>query len=99
MKKIYPAKDPDERLTYGFNWSPRNIGIERINLITASVISGSVIIPQTTVEDVPNARDGQGTTFIATGGVDGETCEIKLHAETAEGSIMEQTVYLPIRQK
>lgn len=99
MKKIYPAKDPDERLTYGFNWSPRNIGIERINLITATVMSGSVAIAQTAVEDVPNARDGQGTTFVAINGVDGETCEIKLHAETDAGSIMEQTVFLPIRQK
>lgn len=99
MNKVYPAKDPDETLKYGFNWSPRNIGTERIILVSTTVEAGTVVVMSSAVEDVPNARDGQGTTHIISGGANGETARIKLHAETNGGSILEQTVYLPIRQK
>lgn len=99
MRKVYPHKDPDEVLKYGFNWSPRNIGTERITIFNATVQTGSITIQQTAVAEVPNARDGQGTTFTVSGGADGEMCEILLQATTDAGSILQATVYLPIRQK
>lgn len=99
MKKIYPSKDPDEILKYGFNWTPRNIGTERIILASTQVLGGGVTVLSSAVADVPNARDGQGTVHTVSGGTDGQTAEIKLHIETDAGSVLEQTVYIPIRQK
>lgn len=101
MKKIYPAKDPQETLPYGFNWSPRNLGTETLTVVTATVLSGTVSVLSSEVRnDVPGAREGQGTVHVISGGVDGEMAEILLHVENAAGTIeMDQTVYLPIRQK
>jgi hypothetical protein len=99
MKKIYDAKSPGEKLKYGYNWSPMNIGVEVLVTVDATVVDGSAVITSTAVEDVPNARDGQGQVFILQGGVDGEMTEILLEALTDEGSEMEQTVFVPIRQK
>lgn len=101
MKKIYPAKDPDEVLKYGFNWTPRNIGTEVITTINITIVAGAILVLDSAVEEVPNARTGQGTTFILSGGVNGEMCELLLHVETdaVPPSVLEQTVYLPIRSK
>jgi hypothetical protein len=99
MKKVYPAKDPSEILQYGFNWTPRNLGAEVITLIDADVISGSIAIQSAVVDTVPGARTGQGTVMVISGGVAGELCEINLTVTTDLGSVAEQTVYLPIRDK
>jgi len=101
IKKIWPAKDPQENpsLPYGFNWTPRNIGTQQIVSIDTTVISGSVTVDASTVAEIPNARTGQGTAHVFSGGVDGEMCELLLTATTEDGSVMQQTVYLPIRQK
>lgn len=99
MKKVYPSKSSAETLKYGFNWSPRDIGSERIILFDVSVISGGVTILAQTVEDVPNARTGQGTTFVVSGGTPGDAAELLLHIETnaVPPSVLEETVYIPIR--
>lgn len=99
MKKVYPTKGSAETLKYGFNWTPRDIGTERIILFDVTVISGGVNVLVKTVEDVPNARTGQGTTFVVEGGIPGDPAELLLHAETnaVPPSILEQTVYIPIR--
>jgi hypothetical protein len=99
MKKIYEAKSPGETLKYGFNWSPKNLGTERIIVADATVQEGTVVVLQTSVEDVPNARDGQGVMYTITGGANGEMAKILLEIETDAGSKAQQTVYLPVRQK
>lgn len=101
MKKVYPPKDPQETLPYGFNWSPRDIGSQRIVTINATVVSGTITIPTSQVGEVPGAQSGQGTVHVISGGADGEMAEIRLTATTdaVPANIMEQTVYLPIRQK
>jgi len=101
MKKVYPAKDPQETLYYGFNWTPRNIGSEQIVTVTCTPLAGTAVIDACGVAEIPGARSGQGTVFVLSGGVHGEMTEILLHVETdaTPPSIMEQTVYVPIRQK
>jgi hypothetical protein len=99
MRKLYPPKSPAEVLKYGFNWSPRNIGTERITIANATVVTGTCTVLQTAVADVPGARDGQGTIYTISGGADGEVCELFLEARTDAGSDLEATVFLPIRQK
>jgi hypothetical protein len=98
MIKQWPSKSPGEVLKYGFNWSPRNIGTERIIIAGATVQEGSVSVLQTAVDDVPNARDGQGTVYTISGGTDGQTAKLLLECTTDAGTELEQTVYLPIRQ-
>lgn len=99
MRKVWPAKAPGETLKYAFNWSPRNIGNSRITAPSVQKITGTVVIGAITVEDVPNARPGQGVTYIISGGVNGEMNELLLKATLDTGELLEQTVFLPIRQK
>ena len=99
MRKVYPTKAPAETLKYGFNWSPRNIGTERIIAPTATVVSGTITVDEIAVADVPNARTGQGTVYTISGGADGEMAELLLEITTDAGSVLQQTVYLPIRPK
>ena len=100
-RKIYPPKAPNEVLRYGYNWSPKNIGSEQIVDIDATVISGGVSVLANTVEDVPNAREGQGTVHVISGGTLGELAEILLTATTdaVPPSVLQQTVYIPIQPK
>lgn len=99
MRKIWPAKDPDESLRYGFNWSPRNIGVDTILTIDVTVVSGTVVHVASEVANVPNARTGQGTIHRFSGGTAGEMNEILLQITTSGGDTLQETVCLPIRNK
>lgn len=97
MKKIYKPKGPAERLSYGYNWSPRNIGSEQIVDVDCTVHEGTVVIENCGVVDIPNARTGQGTMFTASGGAAGEMNKITITVTTDAAHILEAEVYLPIR--
>ncbi len=105
-RKVYPPKDPDETLPYGFNWTPRNIGEQQITSIDVDIVSGTITNPSNAVDtdgSVIGARQGQGSVHVFAGGTPGETCEILYTVETdggpPTGSLLQQTVYLPIREK
>lgn len=99
LKKIYHPKHPVEVRKYGFNWSPKDIGTEVIVDIAADVIDGNCVAEIAVVGDVPNAIEGQGTHHVISGGIDGETCEVRLTATTdaVPPSVLVATVYHPIR--
>jgi hypothetical protein len=98
MKK-WPFKDPDEVLDYGFNWTPRDLGTDTIVTTTATVVSGTVVVDSHTVDVVPGASTGQGTRTWLSGGTEGETCELNLHAITAAGRELEQSIQIPIKKR
>jgi hypothetical protein len=102
-RKVWPAKDPNANARYGFNWSPKNLGADVITSITCNVVSGTAVCEGSSIGEVPNAHEGQGTIHRFSGGTPGELNEILLEIETnggpPDGDIFQQTVYLPIRNQ
>jgi hypothetical protein len=85
------AKDPDERLDFFINWEDRLEG-DTIETSVWAVDSGSVEIDE---DDVI----GDITSVWLTGGVLGETCQVRNTITTTEGRIRELTGKLRIQAK
>lgn len=84
------AKDPDER--YRYSWTPA----------AGDTISGDpaivVIEGGATLDGDPTKVDGDtAAKFNLVGGVDGETTMIRARATMSSGDIVEQTIFIPIR--
>jgi hypothetical protein len=90
--KIWPSKDPDEHLDYGFDWSPRALD-GPILTTTCDVISGSVVCPAHGL-----APDLSSTTTWLSGGMAGERCQLLLRITTATQTL-DQTVYIDIKNR
>lgn len=98
MKK-WPPKDKDERLNYGFDWSPRDIGEAVITETTAEVITGTVVVDVHEPGEVEGVASGKATVTWLIGGTPGETCELLLHAKTSGGHELDETIKIKIRER
>lgn len=95
----WPPKDPDEVLNYGFDWSPRDLGLATITVATAVVLEGNVVIDSCEAAEVEGVRSGQGTVTWLSGGAAGETCKIQHRAETTAGHKLDQTITIKIKER
>lgn len=98
MKK-WPPKDKDERLNYGFDWSPRDIGTAVITETTAVVLIGTVVVDVHGPAEVEGVASGKGTETWLMGGTPGETNTILLHAKTNGGHELEETITIKIKER
>jgi len=94
MAKSWPAKDPQEVLDYGLDWSPRMTEGDTIIMHSATVTVGAV-----EVDDSYINNNGTSTTTWLSGGVADEPCEINLQAKTAEGRVFEETLKIKIKNR
>jgi hypothetical protein len=99
MARTWPFKDPEEVLDYGFDWSPRALDEDLIESTTAEVVTGDVVIDSHGVAEVEGVLTGHGTVTWLSGGTAGTACEINLHAVTAGGRELEQTLKIKIKER
>lgn len=103
MTNTWPFKDPDETLAYGFNWTPRHLGV--IQSSTAVVTTGSVVVDSHGVASITDPATGvvvaagKGTQTWLSGGTVGETCRIELTAIDDVGDIAQETVTIKIKER
>jgi hypothetical protein len=88
----WPFKDPDERLDYVFDWSPRGLTGDTIETVTPVIISGTIDIEANEIESLT-------TRHWISGGAVGEKCEIKITITTAADRTLEDTVYISIQSR
>lgn len=90
--KHWPAKYPEERLDYKFDW---------VNLLDGDTITGTVIAtPLGSVGltiDAPVSTVGTVSTLWISGGAPSQTSRVLLKATTAGGRTIEYEVRLPVR--
>jgi len=92
--KKWPNKDPQERLDYTFDWSPRGFPDDVITVFTATVTEGDVQTDGTEI-----LEGGSRTLVWLKAGTDGTTCKVLLHAETSDNRIFEETIQIKIKSK
>jgi hypothetical protein len=97
--KPWPAKDPEEVLDYGFDWSKRQIGEDVIVQSTAQVIEGDVVVNEHGPGPVLDCPHGQGTVTWLSGGTAGTTCLIRLHMITTSARQLEETLKIKIKER
>jgi hypothetical protein len=87
----WPPKDPDERLDYNIDWSPRLSAPDVISASEWFVPDGLV------VED--EDMSSSSTTIWLSSGVLAEAYDVLNRINTVDGRIMDQTVTLKIKTK
>lgn len=92
--KNWPAKDPNEILDYGFDWSPRGLEGDTIVSFTATVQEGTVV-----VDDSSFSPTSFTTVTWLSGGVDGETCKVLLRLTTVLGRTLDETMTIKIKSR
>lgn len=95
--KNWPAKDPNEVLDYGFDWSariPQGIEGDTIVTFTSTVVEGTVV-----VDDSLSSPDSLQTVTWLSGGADGETCKVELRITTALGRTLDETMTIKIKSR
>jgi len=93
MTKVWPSKDPDERLDYTVDWTDR-LSSETITNSTWA-ISGLDAVLTTDGDAIENPR----TKIWLLAGTLNKTYYVLNHITTSGGRIMEQTVKIKIRAK
>lgn len=99
--KTWPPKDPDEVLDYGFDWSPRDLGSDTIVTTTAVTVDGDVVVDSHGVGEIEGGipESAQATVTWLSGGTAGTTCQVLLHALTAAGRELEETLKIKIKER
>lgn len=92
--KNWPAKDPNEILDYGFDWSPRGLDGDTIVSFTSSVVEGTVV-----VDDSSFSPTSFTTVTWLSGGAEGETCKVLLRLTTALGRTLDETMTIKIKSR
>jgi hypothetical protein len=90
MVKTWRSKDPDEVVTYSYDWGP--------DLNPGEVIVGATAtspIPAGTTFD-PATHDDTHVSILVSGGTDGEEATFLIHIETSANQEFEDSVVLPI---
>lgn len=96
--KIWPTKDPDEELTFGYDWLP---DLEAGETLITGVFEGvdyplvEQTVPAGTTIEAEQQDDSQLTLTIS-GGTDGMEAAFLIRVRTSLGNIFEDTVLLPI---
>jgi len=108
-----PPKDPQEVLDYGFDWRPRQLGVDVIVTTTAQLYTtggddgvlvtdppdGWLVIESHAVGEVEGVPAGQATVTWLSGGTSGETYFVNLHASTASGRELEQRMSIKVKER
>jgi hypothetical protein len=92
--KVWPSKDPDEELRYGYDWSPDLLPGETL---TAAVAVTPTDAAGTTVTAVQH--DDTTVTALISGGIDGQEASYLVRVTTSLDNTFEDTVVLPIIAK
>ena len=92
--KTWPAKDPNEILDYGYDWSPRGLEGDTIVSFTSTVESGTVVVDDSVFE----ASNFTTITWLS-GGTEGETCKVLLRLTTALGRVLDETLSIKIKSR
>lgn len=90
--KVWPVKDPDERVRRGVNWAP-DLEDDTITASEWFVEEGTV-----TIDDGDSFTDSTTTVWLL-GGTLGETCIVTNRITTLAGEILDQSVKLKIKAK
>jgi hypothetical protein len=90
MALSWPAKDPEDRLDYSFDWRPL-IGEDVIDTHDAVVVSGTVDITDTSLD-----LTKRNQTVWLMGGVDGETSTVHLTITTEGQRTLSQLVLIKV---
>ena len=89
---VWPAKDPDEEITYAIDWEPR-IGKDSISAASFSVTSGGV-----TISD--SEHDGHTLSQVnVSGGTAGTRAKVLCSITTEDGQTLQQTATILIRNR
>lgn len=112
--KTWPAKDPEEVLDYGFDWSPRQLDSDTIATTTATLYTadgeegepvtlpapaGWLAIDSHEAFAVEGVAVGQSTVTWLSGGTAGETYYVNLHAVTVAGRELEQRMKIKVKER
>lgn len=86
----WPDKDKDELLDYTIDWAAR---------LATDVIATSTWTVPSGLTTPSNSFDADSTTVWLSGGTDGIKYSILNHITTTGGRVMEQTVFLKVKEK
>ena len=93
---VWPFKDPDEKLDYGFDWGAKRLeGGETITTSTWIIESGTV----TKAASPAESNAGGITKVWLEGGTIGETCVITNQIVTSAGRLRDWSAKLRIKVK
>src|SRR6187200_923242 len=101
MAKKWPSKDPDERLDYSIDWAGTEADPGRLYGSADTIVASEWVVPDGLTEDLvdPPSFTDTTTTIWLTDGVLGTKYQVENRITTAEGRIMDQSVYLTIKTK
>lgn len=97
----WPAKDPDETLWFGFNWTPARLGQSNIASVEYEVTAGDIQVLSSAIDRVPGSRPNQGTMHLLSGGSADTDCTIRLTATTDDDPelVIVQTVSIRVEEQ
>jgi hypothetical protein len=90
--KVWPSKDPDEALKYGYDWTPDlpdGVTLDH----NGSTFTPVVAAGTTTSDEITSDTE---FTAVILGGNDGEEAQYTLRVTLSDGQILEDTIALPI---
>lgn len=97
MPAVWPAKDPNDVIDYGYNWAPLIEDVtDEILTLEATVLTGTVVVEQATI--VPFVGGDQATVLWLSGGTGAEG-SVRQRITTQKGRQIDQTFTFPIQDR
>ena len=94
MAKVWPDKDPNDVLDFGFDWGPLIDDTDDVVATsTAEVLTGGLVVDQ----HGPVIGTQKTTTWLSGGTVG--PASIRLRAVTSEGRTIDQTMILTVAER